>query len=160
MAEILSLPYRADSDGGDSVTFNWDIGRWAKGDLFIGMNGFTYRVLDRTGEFKRFVASADIDHPEAGQAYSITAGCAANWKTGEVYATNFADFLPAVNVITRHPSSSEPRSLYSPADRRILTITNHPDNIGRDLPMDINCVPQELQLIYRQQISLETICSY
>ncbi len=129
-------PAVALTDGADTVTFTWDIGRWSKGDLFIGMNQFTYRVLDRTGEFKRFVASADIDHPDASLAYNITAGCAANWKTGEVYATNFADFDPAVNVITRHPSSVG-RSLYSPADRRILTTTayDHPDAA---LPVDIN----------------------
>jgi hypothetical protein len=124
------------TDGSDTVTFNWDIGRWAKGDLFIGMNQYTYRVLDRTGEFKRFVASVDIEHPDAGLDYNITAGCAANWKTGEVYATNFADFDPAVNVITRHPSGTG-RSLYSPADRRVSTITSYQDPRAV-MPIDIN----------------------
>lgn len=124
------------TDGSDTVTFTWDIGRWAKGDLFIGMNQYTYRILDRTGEFKRFVASADIDHPDAGLEYNITAGCAANWKTGEVYAPNFADFEPAVNVITRYATGTG-RSLYSPADRRVLTTTayDHPD---AEMPVDIN----------------------
>jgi len=124
------------SDGGDTVTFNWDIGRWAKGDLFIGMNQYTYRVLDRTGEFKRFVASADIEHPDAGLEYNITAGCAANWQTGEVYATNFADFDPAINVITRHPSGTG-RSLYSPENRRIATTTLY-DDARAEMPVDIN----------------------
>lgn len=125
------------TDGNDTVTFNWDIGRWAKGDLFLGMNRFTYRVLDRNGEFKRFVASADIDEPDSEFDFNITAGCAANWKTGEVFATNFADLAPAVNVITRHPSSVG-RSLYSPADRRIVTITENDVVSGAEMSVDIN----------------------
>ena len=114
----------------DTVSFTWDISRWAKGDLFLGLNNHTYKVLDRTGHFKRFVATADLDDPDhaAFEWYNETSGCATNWKTGEMFATNFGDGMPAVNVVTRQPSAVGPaRTLYSPLSRRVSTRIERPD---------------------------------
>lgn len=120
------------STGTDSVSFSWDVSRWAKGDVFLGLNESMYKVIDRDGNFKRFVATADLVDPAAqwlgengevlGPDYTLTTGCASNWQTGEIFATNFGEIGPAVNVITRHPNSSlDARVQYSPKDRRLMT---------------------------------------
>lgn len=116
------------TDGGG--TFTWDIGRWSKGDIFLGLNNHTYKVLDRNGNFKRFVASADYDQPGADEIYNVTTGCASNWKTGEVYATNFGDYRPAINIIGRHPQTDYVGDLspYSSPSRRISTRIDRTDD--------------------------------
>jgi hypothetical protein len=92
----------------EQVSFTWDIGRWAKGDVFLGLNNSTYKVIDRRGEFKRFVANADYGRLDVfdNPAGNITTGCAANWQTGEIYATNFSEMEPAVHIIGRHPGAA------------------------------------------------------
>lgn len=115
-----------------TAAIKWDIGRWSKGDIFLGLNNHTYKVLDRHGNFKRFVASADYDeyHNDAGaDDWNVTTGCATNWKTGEMYATNFADYYPAVNIIGRHPVDNDD-SPYSQASRRVLTRIDRTDDAG------------------------------
>lgn len=123
---------------GDPVTFTWDIGRWAKGDVFLGLNEATYKVIDRDGNFKRFVATADyLDALD--NDYTLTTGCATNWQTGEVFATNFGETGPAINVITRHPNQAgvvAPTVQYSPASRRFSTRVERPDTPGDPYGID------------------------
>ncbi len=113
--------------GTDAVSFDWDIGRWAKGDVMMALNNATYRVVDRHGEFKRFVVSADYDRMSLGlyPTSAATTGCAANWRTGEFAVTNFSRFEPAVNVISRHPGTLSPAPNarpYAPIGRRLSTL--------------------------------------
>ncbi len=109
------------SVGADSVSFSWDVTRWAKGDVFVGLNNSSYKVIDRDGNFKRYIGNSDFGRvDDNGDAVApITTGCAANWHTGEVYMTNFAGMDPAVNVVGRHPGSGP--LPYSRADARLST---------------------------------------
>ncbi|MCR4375223.1 MAG: hypothetical protein NUW22_10270, partial [Acidobacteria bacterium] len=93
--------------GADAISFMWDVSRWAKGDVFVGLNYAAYKVLDRHGDFKRYLASSDYGRLDqfAGEVGEATTGCAANWRTGEIFMTNFDDIEPALNVITRQPGS-------------------------------------------------------
>jgi hypothetical protein len=126
--------------GADDVSFVWDVSRWAKGDIFVGLNNATFKVLDRDGAFKRFVAVADygqtIDVEGQPEALGpITTGCAANWVSGEVFATNFGYREPAVNVITRHPGAGV--LPYADASRRLSTkISRDEDGTPSAWPID------------------------
>lgn len=128
--------------GADTVSFVWDIGRWAAGDVFVGLNGATFKVLDRDGNFKRFVAVADYNQTidvngEPEPLGPVTTGCTANWHTGEVFATNFGLRSPAVNVIDRHPGTGA--WPYSNASRRLSTLISRDDNgTPSTFPIDAN----------------------
>src|SRR5262249_28381911 len=103
------------SDGSVSNVFTWDVGRWAKGDVFIGSGLWTYQVYSADG-FHKF----DLTVPDnPSNSVGLTTGCAANWKTGEVWATNFDDVTPAVNVFTRHAGTAAFK--YTDASRRVST---------------------------------------
>ena len=104
------------SDGSASNPFTWDIGRWGSGDVFVGAGLWTYQVYSKDGDFKYDVKIADINNPNT---WGNTTGCSANWKTGEVWATNFDDISPAVNVITRHAAG--PGLPYTDETRRLAT---------------------------------------
>jgi hypothetical protein len=125
------------SDSGGTVSYTWDVGRWAKGDVIMGLNNHTYKVIDRDGNFKRFIASADYTDPYPGEYYNATTGCATNWSTGEIFATNFADIGSAVNVFTRHPQGVG-ASLYAPSSRRIITRITRPDDPSTEYGIDIS----------------------
>ncbi len=122
----------------DNIQFLWDIGRWAKGDILLGVNNGTYKVLDKNGEFKRFIGSQDYGRVvNAGTDFEdypneFTTGCAANWRTAEFYATNFSYEDPAINIFARHPGASgDPGYLrpYVNATRRISTAAYRRDDI-------------------------------
>jgi hypothetical protein len=107
--------------GADAVSFNWDVTRWAKGDVFVGLNGSSYKVIDRHGTFKRFLGSAEVGRVDqyGDPTGPTTTGCAANWHTGEVHLTNFGGIDPAINVVTRQPGAGT--LPYSDASRRLST---------------------------------------
>lgn len=111
---IYNVTVRA-SDGSQSNTFNWDIGRWASGDVFVGGGTWRYQVYSKEGDFKYDVVVPD----NPSLTFGSTTGCAANWRTGEVWATNFDEIYPAVNVITRHAAG--PGSPYTDITRRLST---------------------------------------
>ena len=128
--------------GADNVSFTWDIGRWAKGDVFVGLNNSSFKVLDRDGVFKRFVGVADYNQTidvdgDPIPVGPITTGCAANWHTGEVFATNFGDRLPAVNVISRHPGAG-PWPYADPSRRLSTMISRDDEGTPSAFPIDAN----------------------
>lgn len=140
----LNLVLTTDGNA-DQVTFTWDIGRWAKGDVMLALNYATYRVVDRHGEFKRFVVSADYDRLSWGiPTSSVTPGCAANWRTGEFFVSNFSNVEPAVNVISRHPGVTGTPGvnsrLYAPLNRRLSTVMMRDSQSldNWDYPIDTN----------------------
>ncbi|MBP8272817.1 MAG: tandem-95 repeat protein, partial [Acidobacteria bacterium] len=103
------------SDGSTSNAFTWDIGRWGTGDVFVGAGEWKYQVYSQNGEFKYDVVVPD----DPFNTWGATTGCAANWRTGEVWATNFDDVFPALNVIQRHAAG--PGSPYTDVTRRLNT---------------------------------------
>lgn len=103
------------SDGSQSNTFKWDIGRWATGDIFVGGGTWTYQVYSKNGDFKYDIVVPD----NPSLTFGSTTGCAANWRTGEVWATNFDEIYPAINVITRHAAG--PSGPYTDVTRRLST---------------------------------------
>src|SRR5205809_915859 len=68
--------------------------------------------------------------------FGSTTGCAVNWRTGEVWATNFDDIYPALNVITRH-SGSNPLPYTDPA-RRLSTERYGSGNVLTPFPGNMN----------------------
>lgn len=108
---IYSVQIQA-SDSSVSNTFTWDVGRWGEGDVFVGGGTYTYQVYSKDSEFKFDVR---VDDPNTTQGF--TTGCAANWHTGEVWATNFEN---TVNVITRHAGNAQ--APYTDASRALSTI--------------------------------------
>ena len=104
------------NDGSVSNPFTWDIGRWASGDVFVGAGSWTYQVYSKNGVFKEDVIVPDQVNPNT---WGGTTGCAANWHTGEVWATNLDDVAPALNVITRHAGNAT--FPYTDASRRLAT---------------------------------------
>lgn len=113
------------SDGSVSNAFSWDIGRWGSGDVFVGGGTSTYQIYTKDGDFKY-----DVRLGGATDTQMFTTGCAANWHTGEVWATNFDN---DVNVITRH--TSDPSAPYTNAARKLSTIRSVPGGVW---PIDEN----------------------
>ena len=113
------------SDGSLSNPFTWDVGRWGSGDVFVGAGDFNYKVYSEDGVFKEDIVMPDRDlRVDDGTGtlvslYGGTAGCAANWHSGEVWTTNLDDRMPALNVITRH--AVDPVLPYTDATRRLAT---------------------------------------
>ena len=113
----------SDSSTSTSNVFTWDIGRWGSGDVFVGGGSFTYQVYSKDGDYRYDVKVGD---PLTQIGY--TTGCAANWRTGEVWATNFEN---SVNVITRHAGSAA--TPYTDPSRAVSTLRYLP---GALFPMD------------------------
>jgi hypothetical protein len=128
------------NSGVDTINFTWDIGRWAKGDIMLGVNNGTYKILDKEGEFKRFLGSADYGMDFEGDALNeFTTGCAANWRTGEFYATNFDFNQPAVNIFSRHPGTLSDTGYlrpYANSTRRVSTIARRASEPVDGSPID------------------------
>jgi hypothetical protein len=103
------------SDGSSSNTFTWDVGRWGSGDVFVGIGNWTYQAYDQNGNYKTSVVIPDDQSKTRG----YTTGCAADWHTGELWATNLDPAFPAVNVITRHAAG--PGAPYTDVTRRVDT---------------------------------------
>ncbi|MGE3342572.1 MAG: tandem-95 repeat protein, partial [Vicinamibacterales bacterium] len=126
--------------GVDTINFTWDIGRWAKGDIMLGVNNATYKILDKNGEFKRFLGSADYGLEFEGEVLNeFTTGCAANWRTGEFYATNFDFNQPAVNIFSRHPGSLSDTGYlrpYANSTRKVSTIARRASEPVDGSPID------------------------
>ncbi len=51
----------AGSAGTVPVAFDWDISRWAKGDVFVNLNASAIKVIDKDGNFKRYLATSDLE---------------------------------------------------------------------------------------------------
>lgn len=115
----------ADLSTSTSNTFTWDVGRWGSGDVFVGGGTFTYQVYTKDSDFRYDVKVGD-PLTEAG----FTAGCSANWRTGEIWATNFEN---NVNVITRHAGSA--LTPYADPTRTVSTLRFSP---GALYPTDVS----------------------
>ena len=125
------------SDGAVSNDFSIDVSHWNRGDVFVGGGQWVYQVYREDGSFKTDVQVPD--NPDDTSGY--TTGCAVNWRTGEVWATNFDDYYPALNVITRHQGAN-PLPFTDPS-RRLSTERYGPTNAinpvtGYLYPLDID----------------------
>ena len=108
-------------------TFTWDISRWANGDVFVGGGNRNYSVYSKTGALKYMVKMSD------SFGWGATLGCAANWKTGEVWAANLDYDAPGVGVITRHADSDS--TVYTtPATTLPYTSPSRQVNTARTSP--------------------------
>ncbi len=124
------------SDTTATESFNWDVSRWARGDVFVGLGapvdpdtglatGLPACVADQNGNHKRDVSIREFDdeivdpNTSGGGIHTVegfTGGCAVNWHTGEVFSANYDFYAPAVSVIERHPGAD---GQYSHSNRRI-----------------------------------------
>jgi len=109
----------------ESTTFTADVSRWRTGDVFAGVGLWTYSVFSETGEFKYDV---HLPHDALGDQQGSTPGCSVNWKTREIWATNYDSITPGVQVITRQSDSGTevggaPNALpYTSPSRRVSTV--------------------------------------
>jgi VCBS repeat-containing protein len=129
------------SDGAVSNFFKVDVSHWNRGDVFVGGGQWVYQVYREDGTFKTDVTIPD----DPSLTFGSTTGCAVNWSTGEVWATNFDDVYPALNVITRHAGSNP--LPYTDPSRRLSTERYGVGNVltpfpGNENPFDIN--PQDV----------------
>ncbi|TAK15355.1 MAG: tandem-95 repeat protein [Acidobacteria bacterium] len=126
---VYTMRIRA-SDGAVSNDFSVDVSHWNQGDVFVGGGEWRYQVYRDDGSFKTDVTVPDDPLASGG----FTTGCAVNWNTGEVWATNFDEVDPALNVITRHAGNNP--LPYTDPSRRLSTLRFR--DPGDASPMDIN----------------------
>ncbi len=108
---VYTIQVRA-SDGSVSNTFTLDVGRWGSGDVFVGGGNYTYQVYSASSQFKY-----DVKVGDPLTTAGFTTGCAVNWHTGEVWATNFEN---NVDVILRHAGSAA--TPYTDRSRTVSTL--------------------------------------
>ncbi len=111
---VYNVRVRA-SDGAVSNFFTMDVSHWSEGDVFVGSGQWNYKVYRPDSTFKTDLIVPD----DQLSTWGPTTGCAVNWRTGEVWATNFDDVLPALNVFTRHQGSNP--LPYTDPSRRLST---------------------------------------
>lgn len=116
--------------------------------------------------------SQTFEHPTTHEQVvpigQLIAGCAVNFGTGNLYATNFDDFDPGLNVISRQPGNlSDPAHgdlPYSNLSLRISTARNLSTSVGtlaadpNGMPIDRN--PESVKFDAQQNLYIGHSGSY
>ena len=89
--------------------------------VFVGGGNYTYQVYSASSQFKY-----DVKVGDPLTTAGFTTGCAVNWHTGEVWATNFEN---NVDVILRHAGSAA--TPYTDRSRTVSTLRSVVGEIGR-----------------------------